>query len=108
MLDYMVPSRADDAAHLPGGVVVSLSGIGNQLGTMWVGSSQKFHVHELWWSRMSLMLAELVLQLAMFCFCFLKRGEKKEKNGKLAFQRVGLCGYWPTAPLPGLLFSTKS
>jgi hypothetical protein len=80
MLDYMVPSRADDAAHLPGGVVVSLSGIGNQLGTMWVGSSQKFHVHELWWSRMSLMLAELVLQFSVLSFCSSERGGIKRKR----------------------------
>jgi hypothetical protein len=39
-------------------------------------------------SRTSQVLAELILMFSALCFCSSKRGEKKTKKGKMAYQWV--------------------
>jgi hypothetical protein len=71
VLDYVVPSRADDVSCSPGGVAVLLSSGTAQACSLFMNYDG---------SRMSQMLAELILQFSVFRFC--KNGEKKPKKKK--------------------------
>jgi hypothetical protein len=85
----MVPSRADDVLHSPGGVVVILSRSGIESAPVQAGSSQRFCVHEVWWVQDAPDTCRT--HSVLLCVVFLQEKRKvKKKKKKNRFPAGGL------------------
>jgi hypothetical protein len=106
----VVPSRADNVTHSPGGIVVSLRDIRDQHGVTQADSSQRFYVHEFWWVQdIPNALQTYSTVLCIKFLVFRERKKEKEKKRKIALQLVGQHSYHTAVPgFPGLLCAIKS
>jgi hypothetical protein len=87
VLNYVVPSRVDDAMYSPSGVEVTLSVIRKAQ----AGRSSRFCVPNYGGSRIFQLLAELVLQFSVLHFCKPREEKPKKGKGKMALQTGAHC-----------------
>jgi hypothetical protein len=91
----VVPSRADDVAHSPGGVVGSLDRIRSQPRVAQAGCSQKFHVLCSWCVQNipgACRTPSAVLGIEVLLFGERKKKEKEQNKTKYKNWLPNLCG----------------